>query len=522
MLNLQNLDKQISKLDEVEPMVFKNTGDSFRFFVHKLYIKEFRNIKELELTFEHPITIISGINKIGKTSILLLIACSHYDFYRYDSTKPETQLKRHSWGDVMPFTKQENANRNYEYHLYWRTGTELREGNARRLHTSKSWSGIGKATKNRKKAKIRDREVRLIDLERILPARNFSNSLMRKISKSDEIRLKEDIEMAFAYIFDFPNPPEIYRIGSHVNKFAYLIRSTDLVYSSYNAATGEESILNILIDIFESPKNSLILIDELEVGFHPDVQRKLSNIIKYVSWSDKKQFILTTHSPTLLSSFSANSRRFLEKQKDGTTKEKRRISVNAAFSKMDSTSYPLLNLFCEDKESYFIIKNLLICMNENFLNFDKLVNVIKSGPADKVKGDYLSHKSNYDQYRIKIGYACIFDGDCYENQDYSFFLGKSDDFVLFLYPYDTPERNLVRSFLQKNPHEKLSADLNYNYVNGHDLFQKMCEYSLAVDFNQALNRCWDAFVLTTEFETLKTNFSEFIVRATKHFSDIAD
>jgi predicted ATP-dependent endonuclease of OLD family len=520
MLNLQNLDNVIKKLDKVNPMIFENHGDSFKFFTYKIHIQEFRNIRDLTLTFEHPITILSGSNKIGKTSILLLIACSHYDFYRYDSTKPETVLKRHSWGDVMPFTKQENTIRDYEYHLFWRVGKDIRDGKARRLHTSKSWSGVGKATRDRKKAKIRDRHVRLIDLERILPARNFSNSLMRKIAKAEQIRLSEDIEKAFSYIFCLVNQPEIYRIGSHVNKFAYLICSSISTYSSYNAATGEESILNILVDIFETPCNSLILIDELEVGFHPDVQRKLADVIKYVSWNHKKQFIVTTHSPTLLSSFSPSSRRFLEKQEDGTTKEKRKISVNAAFSKMDSNAYPLLNLFCEDKEAFFAIRNLLVLMNERFLQFDKLVNVIMSGPADRVKNDYLTHKRNYEQYRIKIGYACVFDGDYHEDEDYSHLVNSDSDFAFFLYPYDKFEKILVRTFLDEKPNERLESSLQY--TNHHGLFQVMCDIGLTVTPDQALNRCWDMFVRTEDFGILRDRFYDFIIKTTKYFSDVSD
>jgi predicted ATPase len=117
-------------------------------------------------------------------------------------------------------------------------------------------------------------------LERLLPTRNFSNSLFRKISGFTNSRVNLDIEKAFAYVLDIPVNVEITIIGSHINKFAFLISYSNQPYSSYNAASGEESLINILVDIFDTPLNSLILIDEIEAGFHPSIQRKLADIIQ--------------------------------------------------------------------------------------------------------------------------------------------------------------------------------------------------------------------------------------------------
>jgi hypothetical protein len=70
---------------------------------------------------------------------------------------------------------------NYSYELYWRVGTDIRNGEGKRLATSQAWTGLGKySSGNRVNSQIKDKEVRLIDLERLLPTRNFSNSLLRK------------------------------------------------------------------------------------------------------------------------------------------------------------------------------------------------------------------------------------------------------------------------------------------------------------------------------------------------------
>lgn len=526
MLNLQNLNSAKNSLLYYDPTIFSGPGNSFRYFLNRIKINDFRHITNVNLSFDHAVTVISGTNKIGKTSLLLLIACSHENFQKYDSTKPDTILRKHMWRDVLTFTSYETAARSYSYELYWRVGTNNRQGEGKRAIGKQSWTGLGKSSSDttRINAKIRDKEVRIIDLERLLPARNFSNSLMRKTIVSTRVRLIPDIEQAFNYIFEIPNPVEIYQIGSHINKVAYLIIPTSTVgnepYSSFNAASGEESLINILVDIFEAPQDSLIMIDELEAGIHPNIQRRLADIIQYVSWHHKKQFIITTHSPSLLSAFPQKSRKFIDKTLAGDYEVISSISVNAAFSKMDSKAYPLLQLYCEDTEAEFIIKNILIEIGKTRKNFDRLVNIIISGAINQVKNDYVRHKRNYPQMRLKMGFCCVFDGDYVNEPNYSDYHNHPDEHTFFLYPYIAPEKFLVHSYLTAYPNPQLTTALNYS--DHHALFQEMVVLGLATDASQARNLCWQAFIHTPEYHKLEADLTSFLIKTVAHFSKLSD
>lgn len=526
MLNLQNIETAKNNLLYYDPTTFSGHQKSFRFFLNRIKVNDFRHVSNLDFTFDHAITVISGTNKIGKTSLLLLIACSHENFMKFDSTKPETDFRRHTWRDVLNFTNHESATRSYSYELFWRVGNDNRTGEGKRAATKQSWTGLGKASSDlsRLNAKIRDKQVRLIDLERLLPARNFSNSLIRKISNATQVRLPIDIEQSFNYIFELANPVQIHKIGSHINKVAYLIIPTNGIgsepYSSYNAASGEESLLNILVDIFEAPIDSLILIDELEAGIHPNIQRRLADVIQYISWRHKKQFILTTHSPSLMASFPQKSRKFIDINPTGVYETISAISINAAFSKMDSKAYPLVQLYCEDTEAEFIIKNILVKINKTEKYFDRLVNIIISGPINQVQNDYERHKRNYPQMRLKIGYCCVFDGDYKNEPKYSSYHNHPSDFSFFLYPYTAPEKFLVKSYLDANPNAQLSTALNYS--DHHALFQEMTNLGLATDQGQALNLCWQAFIQTLEYNKLETDLTTFLMRTITHFSMQSD
>jgi len=520
MLNLQNLETVKSKLDKCDVTTFKDVGTSFQKFINKIEISKFRHIENLEIDFTHPVTILSGTNKVGKTSILLLIACSHENFRKLDSTTPETTLKIHSWNGVLRFTKYEREDQNYAYKMNWREGVNKKTGEGKRNAGQKaSWTGLGKKSQeNRENAKIKKWEVRLIDLERILPLRNFSGSLLRKSNSAKQTRLNEDVEKAFAYIFDMDSV-KLYEVGSHVNKRCYLVETASSSYSSYGAASGEEAVINILKDIIEPENGTLILIDEMEAGFHPYIQRRLANIIQYISWNNKKQFIITTHSPTLLSAFPQESRRFIERSKEGY-RTIPKISKSAAFSKMDSHAYPLINLYCEDNLAKFLVTEIIIRIGEGYSAFHKLINIIPSGPIAEVKNDYLRHKNNYKHMRHKIGYCCVFDGDFKNDPKYSLNHENTSDHTFFLFPYEAPEKFLIKAYLTQSPHQQLSSALAHN--DHHGLFIKMVELGLAADENDARNKCFNAFQQTLDYEMLEFSLSNFLIRTVTHFSEQED
>lgn len=518
-LSLQNVDDAKQKLEFCDTKTFHNADKSFRFFTSELKVKAFRHINNLTVDFEHPITVISGTNKIGKTSLLLLLACSHENFMKMDSTSPAPSLRAHAWKDVLSFTSHESAGADYSYELKWRTGIQERSGEGKRLARSKAWSGLGKKSSDpRGNAKIRDRQVRLVDLERILPGRSFTNALFRKAYSATAVRLAPEIEQAFAYIFDITDV-EISEIGGHINKNCFLIAKPDQSYSTFNAASGEESVIYLLKDLLESPKDSLILVDEIEAGFHPSVQRKLADVVQYISWRDKKQFIISTHSPTLLSSFPAKSRRFIER----TTADYRvirGISHQAARSKMDSIGYPLVRLYCEDELASYLVGKALVRLAEDHPHAHRLVNVVKSGPINQVKNDYARHKRNFDQYCNKVGYCAVFDGDYKDHPDYSGYFENTTEKALFLYPYETPEKFLVRAHLSRHPHHELRAALEHS--DHHSLFQAMVNFGLATDSSDARSLCYASFQESTEFMKHDHDLQCFLTEVLKDFSSMPD
>ena len=121
------------------------------------------------------------------------------------------------------------------------------------------------------------------------------------------------------------------------------------------------------------------------MGLHPKIQRRILDVIREVSRNEKKQFIITTHSGTILDSVCDSSRIFIEKNYNGEYKAIQNISVNAALTKMDDKSFPLIDLYCEDREAKWIIDKVITTIDkEKKINgFSSLINVIISGSSNK-------------------------------------------------------------------------------------------------------------------------------------------
>src|SRR3989339_1244271 len=92
----------------------------FPLFTRKLTVNRFRGISNLDLDFIHPLTVLTGTNKIGKTSILAMLACSHFEFQMRDMGTG--LFNRCTWGRLIKFTKHDKQETDWEYKIRHKIG----------------------------------------------------------------------------------------------------------------------------------------------------------------------------------------------------------------------------------------------------------------------------------------------------------------------------------------------------------------------------------------------------------------
>lgn len=501
---------------------FINNCDIENEHIFPLFFKEikfdvFRHIRDLRISFVNPITVISGSNKSGKTTILLSIACSHYNFKKRDSINGS--IKRTKWGNVIKFTSADIQTEDWTYHVKYREGVKSLSKKGQRKHLTNKWNGVAK-----KESQIGTptpskpnggRNVILIDLQRIIPVRNVSNSVFNKSRYGGPTPLGNIKNEYLSYILE-----TTYSISSLVqvgDKEVFGFSNYNH-YSSYNSASGEDVLTRMISDIVDAENNSLILIEELEIGLHPKIQRRLMDIIYHESNKNKKQFVITTHSPVILSSVEPKSRVFITKIGD-QFKAISNISINAALSKMDSYSYPLINIFVEDDVSELILEKVITGITANTIHgFSNLVNIIIIGSADKTYNCFIAHRDTYENKKIACGFACVLDGDRRNLKK-----GGTNDLQ---YP---PEKGLFfhssnfapeKMLLQKYINQQYNSTLEYhaNHSNPHCLFQKMIEEGICSSKNEAFEVCWNAFSSTADGQTYIVELSEFLIDRCRVFS----
>ena len=78
--------------------------------------------------------------------------------------------------------------------------------------------------------------------------------------------------------------------------------SNDTIIEYDDLSTGTKNLLSTFIPLKTyAPTDSIILIDEPEMSFYPDIQRQLTEL--YTTVGENNQLIVATHSPLIASSF---------------------------------------------------------------------------------------------------------------------------------------------------------------------------------------------------------------------------
>ena len=196
---------------------------------------------------------------------------------------------------------------------------------------------------------------------------NISNSFLREENNQNNnfgTRLRKAITNRTAFDAELRkviNPIPNWNIQSLNGNTLYLEFSVgDIKHSSIGAGDGFINIFNIIDAFYDASDNGIIIIDEPEISLHPDLQRKLLELI--IEKSKTKQIVLCTHSPYFINweMISKNSKLYRFKKQDTTThiyeiKEDTRNDI----TKMLNEENPHI-LGLETNEVFFLNDNIIL------------------------------------------------------------------------------------------------------------------------------------------------------------------
>lgn len=254
--------------------------------LESLKVRKLKNLIELELDFEgSPVTAILGPNGNGKSTVLHALACAYQPVAKGENLKfsnfflPSTDAL---WNEsYMEIT-----------HTY-RDGPTLHRSAKTIYEKTSRWKPIYARQPKRDLFYIGiDKCVPMIEMEKKQAKINYATSEVAEdvfttiLEKASQILNRRYLK---------------YNIHTASGKDFMGVEVAGLRYSALSMSAGEQKIFHILTTLYNAPKNSLILIDELDLLLHDKAMMALIKVIHARAIEKSLQVVFTTHRETVIS-----------------------------------------------------------------------------------------------------------------------------------------------------------------------------------------------------------------------------
>lgn len=306
------------------------------------------------IEFRFPIVAVVGENGSGKSTILQAAAAS----YKSPGSEKRMKFPADFFPDT-PWDKIEGAYINYQ----------VREG------SSTHRDSVRKPTERwRRNTERRARRVHYIDLGRVQPlAGRFGYLGLAKpgIKEAKSEDIDEETLKRFSRIMhaDYSGG----RFAStevDTERYVPIVTKGGVVYSGFHKGAGELTCLELARRQFE--KYSLVIIDEVESSLHPKMQRLLIRDLANLSRERDIQFIISTHSPIVLSEIPPEGRMLII-ETDAGKSTIGGVSPQFALSRMDDENHPECDVFVEDENSAVWFREIMVATDRDALTRVQIV-----------------------------------------------------------------------------------------------------------------------------------------------------
>ncbi len=269
-----------------------------KFFISRIYIKNYKVLKDVNLDFTYKdkilnIIILAGINGSGKTSILEFINNLHQITHKKDKDS---------------FVEINNEHTNF-------------------YDESKEVLLLDTGVTENEKIKEYKNNIEYLGVAENLNLDNLKKLLTDKIKKKILV-YKKDIKEVYndikKFIKNIFEDLDLMINFSHIdeNDNIFFQNKSEEVFNLEEISSGEKNLLiKVLYLYLKEIQNKVILIDEPELSLHPTWQSRILKIYENFANHNNCQIIIATHSPHIIGSAKPEYLRVL------TFDEKNNITV---------------------------------------------------------------------------------------------------------------------------------------------------------------------------------------------------
>ncbi|NCN66582.1 MAG: AAA family ATPase [Piscirickettsiaceae bacterium CG_4_9_14_3_um_filter_43_564] len=330
--------------------ILENRYRNFGACLRSLQINGFRGIDDLNITFDYPITAISGLNGAGKSTIGQLAICGY--------KKPSTALnyKRQyikdffpvSVADPNPFKDGANVVFSYE------TDDYKKPQDVTVSRRQSEWSGYTRQPQ---------RHCYYIGFTVYIPKverRDLSVYGGRDLTFTEKRELEPEIMKKMARIMGQKYEDVSFQGVSHKDRQSEIGIASRLgySYSENNMGFGEGRILYTVDKLETSPEHSLFILEEPETSLHESAQHEFAKYLIDVCHRRHHQIILSTHSSVILNALPSDARKLLIRSEDGVD-IKNRISTSQAKSILSAGNTRDLDVCVEDRFAKVLLTEVI-------------------------------------------------------------------------------------------------------------------------------------------------------------------
>lgn len=420
-------------------------------YIDKMHINKFRSFKNTDISIGRNLTMISGLNGTGKSTILGILAqiCGfRKNYYRKDSR--ETIPSNYSPEDVSSFKTIYNVPFESNFTNHFKISPKFDIPNAdnydvnfevfdseEKLFSKVSLKGTQRSGKlrlvlrrNKTIASNSSRNITFptiyLSLRRLTPYVNRKEHIKNALlSKDEEKKFIEISNNIFIPVYETNCISSNEEGTSGVN-------STVVTGSNYDiksASTGEDNlgqIIGAMISFIRLKKKwshyrgGLLLIDELDASIFPYAQKTLLRELDKFSSKFDVQIVFTTHSPIIMGQMIQLKNKALPYPKTKSKYSTNFIS-NEFGSPINHTNYSLEKMLSNlNLKEYALTKSTKInCYCEDEEGYDFLTAILDSKLKEKVRlmrginlgGDQLKELRKHKVPEFTFFSIVILDGD---------------------------------------------------------------------------------------------------------------
>lgn len=326
-------------------------------------IKNIRAINtEIDLAF--PVTVISGTNGSGKTTVLQICSTAYSKNVGGKYYTLGYWIKAGLTGETPAI--QEPAEIIFSF---WDGSPALKF-----YHSDKRnrWE-----YPRRKKAERNVEFLKISDFVPRIEKRDKVNTTRSKIEIKNSEEIDSNIVQSISRVLNISyEEASEHSVGTSKNTWTEIlptVKRDNIIYSESHMGAGEQKVMRLIQDLEKLPKKSLILLEEPEITLHPDAQRGLAWYLMTLSYRQGHQIIVTTHSPEIFETFPKQARILLLRDNNGVQCLSKVPYLKAARELSSSVKTNKDIILVEDKVAQAFLTEILQRHNRSLLEQSSIV-----------------------------------------------------------------------------------------------------------------------------------------------------